>query len=192
MSHIAIFVLAAMGLLLFFVFLKIAVQGLPKAEPSSRAISAVGQMVTLQGLSFMGTQQLLEPTEYRLLRSIPELSQVAKSFRKERKVLVLLWISLLQQDVKSLWRFRRFLVRTGVPATLSEEAEIFSTAILAIVSLNLMYVFVCVFGPFAFSHATRSIRSLVERVSRTSALVLERLPQSGWPEVERNWLKSLG
>ncbi|MBZ5697019.1 MAG: hypothetical protein LAN18_00580 [Acidobacteriia bacterium] len=192
MSHIAIFVFATIGLLLFLVFLRIAIQGVPKAEPSSRAISAVGQIVTLQGLSFKGTEQLLEPTEYRLLRSTPELSQVAKSFRKERKALVLLWISLLQQDVKSLWRFRRFLVRTGVPATLSEEAEIFGTAILAIIVLNFLYVFVCVFGPFAFSDTTRSIRSLVERVSCASALILERLPQSGWPELERNWLKSLG
>ena len=107
-------------------------------------------------------------------------------------MLVLLWISLLLQDVKSLWRFRRFLVCSGAPATLSEEAEIFGTAILAITSLNSMYVFVYVFGPFALSDATRSLRSLVERVSSASALVLERMPQSGWPEVERNWQKSLG
>jgi hypothetical protein len=192
MSHMAIVVFGAMGLLLFFVFLKIAMQGLPKAESSSHAISAVGQMVSLQGLSFKGAQQLFEPTEYRLLKSTPELAQVAKSFRKERKALVLLWISLLQQDVKSLWRFRRFLVRSGVPATFGEEADIFGTAILAILSLHFLYAFVWVLGPFAFSGVTRSIRSLVEGVSSASARILERLPQSGWPEVERHWLESLG
>jgi hypothetical protein len=192
MSHIAIFVLPTTGLLLFIVFLKIAVRGLPKAEPSFSAVSTVGQMVSLQGLSFKGTQQLLDSKEYRLLRSTPELSQVAKMFRKDRKALVLMWLSLLRQDVKSLWRFRRFLVRTGVPATLSEEVGIFGNAILAIMALNLLYVFVSAFGPFTFSDAIRSIRSLVERVSSASALILERLPQSGWPEVERDWQKSLG
>ncbi len=192
MNNIAILIIPVLGLLLFLVFLIIAMQGLPKVQPSSDAVSAVGQMVSLQGLSFKGAQQLLESTEYRLLRSTPELSEVAKSFRKERKALVLLWISFLQRDVKSLWRFRRFLVRTGVPATLKEEAEVFGAAILALVCLSFMRVFVLVSGPFAFSSAAAGMRSLVERVSRASAIILERLPQSGWPELERNWLKSLG
>jgi hypothetical protein len=192
MNHFTIFVLLAAGFLLFVVFLKLAMQGPPAAQPSPRALSAVVQMVSLQGLSFKGAQQLFDPTEYRLLRSTPELSQVAKSFRKERKALVLLWISLLQQDVKTLWRFRRFLVRSGVPATANEEAEIFGTAVLAIMCLNFLYVFVRLFGPFALSGATRGIRSLVEQLSCASALILERLPQSGWPEAQRHWQESLG
>lgn len=192
MNHMAIFVLATIGLLLFLVFLKIAIQGLPKAEPSSPSIFAIGQIVSLQGLSFEGTQRLFEPTEYQLLKSTPGLSEVAKSFQKERKALVLLWISLLLQDVFNLWRFRRLIVRSGVRSTLSEEMEIFVTALLAIISLNCMRAFVFVFGPLVLSSSARSIRSLVEKLSYGSAIILDRLPQSRWPEMERSWLKTLG
>jgi hypothetical protein len=191
MNNLTIFVSVFFGFVLFAAFAKLALQGPPKAEPSSLAISAVGQMVSLQGLSFKRAEQLLESDEYQLLKSTPELAQVAKLYRKERKELVLMWISLLHRDVKTLWSFRRFLVRSGVPATLSEEADIFSTAVMAVTFLGFMYAFTSVFGPFAFSNATGSVRLLVERISSASARILERLPQSGWPEVERSWQKSL-
>jgi hypothetical protein len=192
MTHNAIFVFAAIGLLLLFVFLKIAMQGLPKAEPSSPSILATGQIVSLHGLSFEGTQRLLEPTEYQLLKSTPGLSKVAKSFQKERKGLVLLWIALLLEDVHNLWRFRRFLVRSGARSTLGEEMNVFITALLAITSLNCLRALVFMFGPLALSGSARSIRSLVEKVSYGSAIVLERLPPNLWPEMERTWLNSPG
>jgi hypothetical protein len=63
---------------------------------------------------------------------------------------------------------------------------------LAITSLNCLRALVFMFGPLALSGSARSIRSLVEKVSYGSAIVLERLPPNLWPEMERTWLNSPG
>jgi hypothetical protein len=188
---IQILLLVFIGIALFFVFLKIAVQGPPASAPDSSAVLAVRQMVQLEGLSFAGGQRLLDPAEFRMLNSTAELREVAALYRKERQVLALLWISLLQEDVNGLWRFRRFLVRNGVPATLREEVQILSAAIRAVLFLTFLRAIVRTMGPFAFSGGAQDARLLVEKMSYASASVLGRLPRNGWPEIERNWQKSL-
>jgi hypothetical protein len=189
MTQIAILVFV--GVILFFVFLKIAIQGPPPAAPDSNAILAVRQMVHLNGLSFPGTQRFWDPTEFQMLRSTAELREVTMVFRRERKALALTWISLLLDDVHSLWRFRRFLVRNGVHAKLGEELQILQTAIGAVVFLNFLRICVRIAGPFALAGAASRGRRLVERMSFASAGVLDRMPRAGWADVERDWQKSL-
>ncbi len=188
---IQIFTLILLGIVLFFVFLKIAVQGPSSNAPDSSAVLAVQQMVNLDGLSFAGAQRLLDPAEFHMLRSTAPLREVAAAYRKERQTLALLWISLLLNDVNALWRFRRFLVRNGVQATVGEEAQILSDAVRAMLFLSFLRIVIITFGPFAFSGAARSAQRMVEKMSRSSASVLDRLPRHGWPEIERAWHKGL-
>jgi hypothetical protein len=188
---IQIFSLVVIGAALFFIFLKIAMQGPPASVPDSSAVQAVREMVRLDGLSFAGGKRLLDPAEFAMLRSTAELRGLAAHYRKERQALALVWISLLLNDVHDLWRFRRFLVRSGVPATLREELDILSSATQAILFLSFLRIVVRTFGPFAFSGVAQNASRMVEAMSYASANVLDRLPRHGWPEIERNWQKSL-
>jgi len=188
---IQIFSLVLVGTVLFFIFLKIAVQGPASSAPDSSAVLAVQQMVNLDGLSFAGGQRLLDATEFHMLQSSAELREVAAAYRKERQALALLWISLLLNDVNGLWRFRRFLVRNGVPATMGDEMQILTDAVRAMLFLSFLRIVILTFGPFAFSGAARNARQMVEKMSHSSASVLNRLPRHGWPEIERTWHKGL-
>src|ERR1700722_483913 len=188
---IQILSLVLLGAILFFVFLKLAIQGPSASAPNSSAVLAVRQMVHLDGLSFAGGQRLLDAGEYQMLNATAELREVAARYRKERQGLALGWISLLLSDVHGLWRFRRFLVRSGVPATLNEEIQILSDAVQAMVFLSFLRVIIHTFGPFAFSGAARNAQGMVEKMSYTSAHVLDRLPQHGGYKIGRNWHKGL-
>ena len=188
---IQIFGLILLGIVLFFAFLKIAIQGPSAGAPDSSAVLAVRQMVHLDGLSFAGGPRLLDPAEFHLLRATAELREVASIYRQERQALALLWISLLLNDVNTLWRFRRFLVRNGVAATVGEEMQILSDAVQATLFLSFLRLVVLTFGPFAFSGAARNARQMVEKMSQSSASVLNRLPRHGWPEIERAWQKGV-
>ncbi len=184
--------LILLGIVLFFVFLKIAIQGPSAASaPDSSAVLAVQQMVNLDGLSFAGAQRLLDPAEFQMLHATDELREVAAAYRKERRTLALLWISLLRNDVNALWRFRRFLVRNGVAATVGEEMQILTDAVRATLFLSFLRIVILTFGPFAFSGAARNARQMVEKMSQSSASVLNRLPRHGWPEIERAWQKGV-
>jgi hypothetical protein len=167
------------------------VQGPSPSAPDSSAVLAVQQMVNLDGLSFAGGQRLLDPAEFHMLRSTAELQEVAAAYRRERQALALVWISLLLNDVNGLWRFRRFLVRNGVPATMGEELQILSDAVRATLFLSFLRIVILTFGPFAFSGAARNAQHVVEKMSHSSASVLDRLPRHGWPEIERAWHKGL-
>ena len=189
MTHVTILVFV--GLVLFFVFLKIAIQGPPRSVPDSKAIMAVRQIVHLNGLAFPNAQRFWDPVEFEMLRTTPELRKATALFRKERQTLALLWVGLLLQDVNSLWRFRRFLVRNGVRAGVGEELQILQTAIAAVVFLNFLRIFLRIAGPSTLAGAAGHARRMVESISYASAGVLDRLPQAGWDDVERDWLKSL-
>jgi hypothetical protein len=187
MIQIALLVLA--GMALFVIFLKIALQGPSYRAPEPSAVLAVRQIVNLDGLSFAGGPRLLDPSEFNMLVGTAELREVAAAYRKERQTLALVWISLLRSDVNGLWRFRRFLVRSGVPATMGEELQILSDAVRAMLFLSMLRIVIMTFGPFAFSGAARSAHRTVEKMSEASARVLDRLPRHGWAEIERAWQK---
>jgi hypothetical protein len=126
-----------------------------------------------------------------MLQSTAEQREVAVAYRKDRKALALIWISLLLHDVNGLWRFRRFLVRNGVDASIGEELQILSDAVRATLFLSFLRIAIVTFGPFAFAGAARNAQRMVEKMSHSSASVLDRLPRHGWPEIERAWNKGL-
>jgi hypothetical protein len=181
---IAILLFVIVGLILFGSFMVIGFQGTPKAVPDSSAVTAVSQMVNL---TLVDSNRLLDDTEYLLLRSNPALVEVAEQLCKQRKELALLWISTLLSDLKALWRFRRFLIRSGAPTTFREEYGILQTFILSVCLLNLMKASIRIAGPFALPRAGRRAGRLVVQMSYAAASVLRRIPSTGWPEVERSW-----
>jgi hypothetical protein len=179
-----------LGLALLIVFVLLGLQGPPKTMPDASAMAAVGQMVSLQGASFIHGERLLDDAEYQLLRTNPVLRPVAERLRKDRRELALLWISSLLSDLNTLWRFRRFLIRRGAPARLREELAILRSFLVAVIFLNLLKVSILTLGPFAFSRMTRRAGRLVESMSHATAGMLGRIPPAGWPELERAWMST--
>ena len=185
MIDLFLFILA--GLVLLIAFVLLGFQGPPKTDADATALEALGQMLSLKGASFVQGDRLLDDTEYRLLRSNPDLHEVAARFRKDRRDLALLWIDVLLKDLEALWRFRRFIIQRGAPTKSGEEWAILRSYIVAQVLLNLMRVSVLTLGPFAFSHLARHARHPVDAMSRAAANALARVPSAGWSELERAW-----
>ena len=183
---------AIVALALFAGFLALSLRGAPARNPDSSALGAFNQIVTLQAASFANPVRLLDDTEYQIFLSNPDLHGVARQFRKERQELALLWISLLMRDLNTLWRFRKFLIRQGVAATLREEFETLRVFVLSLFLLAAMKASIRIWGPFVFAQMTRRARHGVEQLSYATAGLLGRVPQAGWAEIERNWARSAG
>jgi len=190
MIDLLLFILA--GVVLLIAFLLLGLQGPPRTDADASALAAVGQMVSLEGTSFVQGDRLLDDAEYRMLRSNPDLHLVAARFRKDRRELALLWISVLLSDLKALWRFRRFLIQRGAPTRLGEEWAILRSLIGAVIFLNLLRFSVLTLGPFAFSRMARRACHPVDAMSRAAANVLGRIPSAGWPDLERAWTSTAG
>jgi hypothetical protein len=182
---------SCVGIGLFVSFLVLGFQRTSGHKPDSLAANAVNQMVKLDGLSFSNPMRLLDDAEYLTLRSHPRLHRVARRFRKERHELAILWVSLLLADLRTLWKFRQFLVRRGVPTKFPEELEIIQAYVFALILLNILRVSIWIGGPFMLSYMTRRADHLVEKMSNGAASVLGRVPQSGWAEIERSWMNSV-
>ena len=178
---------AVVGLVLFCTFLFIGFWDFPGKVKERPALEAVKQMVKLDGLGFAGAALLSDDADYRALRSQPALRGTARKLRQDRRELSLLWIGLLRNDLKSLYRFRRFLVRNGAAAGLNEEVKIFGAFVLTLLLLEWGALVVRVAGPFALRGMGRRVRAAVELMSYAPALALSRIPRQGWPELQRNW-----
>lgn len=181
---------ATLGLVLFGSFIFIALQGSPRTLPDSSAVQAVTEIINLEGSSFSNARRLLDDTDYQLLCSNPDLQRLAERLRHDRRHLALTWISLLQGDLLTLWRFRRFLIQRGVQSSLGEELGTLQALLLSLLFLNLLRLSIRTIGPFALPRATRQAGQLVESMSKGAALVLGRIPAAGWAEIERSWVKS--
>jgi hypothetical protein len=187
---IALIMFAIVGLGLFAGFLGFAVgfkRGRRRGAPDSSVVAAVGHMVRLEGLAFPHAACLLDDSEYRLLTSNPYLQEVAKRFRRERQDLAIAWISMLQGDMKTLWRFHRFLIRQGAPARFQEELQILQTYVLSVVLLSMFKLVIASGSSFALARSARRAERLVGRMSTVVSNGLVRIPQAGWPELERSW-----
>lgn len=181
---------AILGFVLFGSFVFLALQGGPKSLPESSALQAVANIISLEGTSFANARRLLDDTDYQVLCSNPDLRRLAERLRDDRKHLALAWISLLQADLITLWRFRRFLIHRGVSSSVSEELRtlqslVFSLALLAVLRISIYTV-----GPFALPRLTRQAGQLVDSMSKGAAVVLGRIPAAGWADIERSWAKS--
>lgn len=189
-AMINLILFAILGLLLFGTFIVLALQGGPRSLPDSSAVRAVTEIINLEGSSFSNARRLLDDTDYQLLCSNPDLRRLAERLRNERRQLALTWISLLQGDLLTLWRFRRFLIQRGVQSSLSEELGTLQALVLSLVLLNFLRISVRTVGPFALPRVTRQAGQLVESMSKGAALVLARIPAAGWAEIESSWVKT--
>ena len=181
---------AFLGLVLFLTFLVIGLRGARQAMPDSLSVTAVKQMVGLEGLSFTQLELVLDDSDYKLLRTHADLRGIANTLRKERQKLAILWIAMLVNDLKKLWRFRRFLVRRGVPAKFGEEVKIACVFLLSFLLLHLLELFIRCSGPFAIPGMARRANRLLEAMSYAPARVLSRIPSAGWAEIEQSWARS--
>jgi hypothetical protein len=188
MINLILFTILGLALLGSFIF--IALGDSPKSLPDSSAVHAVGQIINLEGSSFANARRLLDDTDYQVLCSNPDLRRLAERLRHDRKQLALTWLSLLQNDLLALWRFRRFLIQRGVPSSLGEELRTVQALVLSLVLLKFMRLSIRTAGPFALPRATRQAGQLVDSMSKGAALVLGRIPAAGWAEIERSWVKS--
>jgi hypothetical protein len=189
-TMINLMMFATLGLLLFGSFIFLALQGSPKSLPDSSAVRALTEIINLEGSSFSNARRLLDDTDYQLLCSNPDLRRLAERLRHDRRQLALMWISLLQSDLLTLWRFRRFLIQRGVQSSLSEELGTLQALALSLVLLNFLRISIYTVGPFALPRVTRQAGQLVEGMSKGAALVLGRIPAAGWAEIERSWVKA--
>jgi hypothetical protein len=179
-----------LGFVLFGSFIFIALQGSPKSLPDSSAVQAVTQMIDLEGGSFSSAKRLLDDTDYQVLCSNPDLRRLAQRLRDDRRQLALTWISLLQNDLLRLWRFRRFLIQRGVPSSVREELGTLQGLVFSLLLLSFLRVSVHALGPFALPRTARQAGQLVDSMSKGAALVLGRIPSAGWAEIERSWVNS--
>lgn len=178
-----------LGVVLFGSFIFIALQGSPKSLPDSSAVHAITEITNLEGSSFADAKRLLDDTDYLVLCSNPDLRRLALRLRNDRRQLALTWVSLLQNDLVTLWRFRRFLIQRGVPSSVSEELGTLRALVLSLAMLSVLRLSIRAVGPFALPRATRQAGQLVESMSKGAALVLARIPAAGWAEIERSWVK---
>jgi hypothetical protein len=175
-----------LGALLFLAFLALALRGLPQTGQET-ALEKLRRMVALRGLAFPRPELLFRTCDYELLASRPELRGLLKQLRHERREIVQSWLALLAEDVRTLWRFRRFLVRNGVAVGALEEFRVAAAAFLALSCLVALRFLVAFLGPFALASLLGRARGLVETTLRLSANLLGQLPQATWTEVERRW-----
>jgi hypothetical protein len=189
-AMINLILFTVLGLALFGSFIFIGLRDSPKGLPDSSAVLAVGQIINLEGSSFANARRLLDDTDYQVLCSNPDLRRLAERLRDDRKQLALTWLSLLQNDLLTLWRFRRFLIQRGVPSSLGEELRTVQVLVLSLLLLKCIRLSIRTAGPFALPRATRQAGQLVDSMSKGAALVLGRIPAAGWAEIERSWVKS--
>lgn len=189
-AMINLILFTVLGFALFGSFIFIALRDSPKSLPDSSAVHAVGQIINLEGSSFANAKRLLDDTDYQVLCSNPDLRRLAERLRNDRRQLALTWLSLLQNDLLTLWRFRRFLIQRGVPSSLTEELRTAQSLVLSLALLKFMRLSIHTAGPFALPRATRQAGQLVDSMSKGAALVLGRIPAAGWAEIERSWVNS--
>ncbi len=149
--------------------------------------------VPLAGLSavFLPFHVLLGNDDYCKLRTRPELKSVREMFWRDRRRIVLMWLGELQKDVHILWKFRRFLVRSGLVVPFREEAGVVFAALLALLCLKLVRAVVFFFGPFALPWALGNARLLVEQLSTRGVAPLAHVSAPKKAEIEQRWTQQL-
>lgn len=181
--------LSIFGLVLLFAFLR-------KVEASGTEdhAAAAENHLSVAGLSAVSVPHLdvlLGKDDYSKLRTRTELKSIRKRFLRDRRRIALLWLAGLQTDLRTLWEFRRFLVRNGLQVTLREEAGVAFTAMVTLIYLEIARVAVFILGPFAVSGAMRNAGLLLQLLSRRSAAPLSRVAEARRAEIEEQWAHHL-
>lgn len=183
------FVLSVVGLVLLFTFLR-------KREDSGAKDPGAGTenrflVAGLSAVSVPDLDILLGKDDYSMLRTRPELKSISKRFLGDRRRIALLWLAGLQTDLRTLWEFRRFLVRNGLRVTLREEAAVASAALVALIYLEIARAAVFILGPFALSAAVRNAGLLLQLLSLRSVAPLSRVAAATRADIEERWARHL-
>lgn len=182
-------VLSVVGLVLLFAFLWKA-EGTGAKDhgaPTGDGLSVAG----LSAASVTHLDALLGKDDYSKLRTRTELKSVSQRFLRDRRRIALLWLDELQTDLRTLWEFRRFLVRNGLQVTLREEAGVASAALVALIYLEIARAAVFIIGPFALPGAMRKAALLLQLLSRRSVTPLSRVAATRRAEIEEQWAHHL-
>lgn len=185
---IVTFVVAVLGLCLLFVFFLRHDGTVSKHANDNQAHVPVAG---LSAVFFPPYDIIVGKNDYRKLRTRPELKSISEKFRRDRRRIVLIWLDELRKDVHTLWKFRRFLVRSGLLVTFREEAGVVFAGLLALLYLKVVRAAVFIFGPFALHGALGNARLLVERLSIWGVGPLARVPAAKKAEIEQRWTQQL-
>jgi hypothetical protein len=166
----------ALGAGLFVLFVALAINRRPEQSLDAEAMNSFLRVVDLQAVPFDDVDALVGKRDYAMLSSRPELSALAHQFRSDRRRIVLAWLKALQGDVHTLWRYHRFLISRGAPATVQEEMNIAIHAATAITFLSILRSLVFALGPFAVLGLLSRSRQQVGLASRQCALLWKRVP----------------
>ena len=183
--------LLLVGILLAAVFTLVLLMGSRSRDEEPQAAGTLLEVVSLPGLGFKQAAILFDDSDYRILQGVPALKNTAWHLRRDRRRLALLWLKLLRRDLSLLWRFRRLLTSYGVSASPVEELRVATTAIMGHVMLSGLSVLIMVSGPFVLSALSRNPRLHVEKLSRSCAWLLGRIPPARWSEIQIAWTARL-
>lgn len=147
------------------------------------------RMLRLPGLEFDSTN-LLSDADYRFLASEPRLRSVARELWKDRKNIALQWLRQLQRDIFTMWRFRAFLTRLGVTATVGSELSEAVRSLLLLSLLSSLRLSVKILGPYSFGKIAASLRTGVEKTNKSCAAILANLPPDRWPQIAAAWQRA--
>ncbi len=186
----SLLLLLLLGTLLLILMLLALLRGAPSWQAPA-SFGRVAEIVPLPGLRFPYANRLFDPADYIELfgSALPERLIIA--VRDERKRLALLWLRLLREDVRTLWRFRRAMASYGISAGPLDELRAALAGAGAVSFIQALRVSVWFFGPFRLAAFGRIGRRYMEDIYRGSTRLFDRLPASQRVEFEDSWKVAL-
>ena len=186
---ILLFFMVGIGVLLFLGFALVLIR-VPAIDNNPTPSLTLPNFVKLPSLSFPSPELLFDNSDLKIFKHAPNLEAVRKQLLRDRKRLVLIWLSDLRTDTLTLWRFRRLLARCGVATTAFEEFTVGTTAVTLIAFATAIRGLVRMAGPFAVHRLLRTLSATLEGTRARYAALLRRLPLENQVEVEQRWLET--
>ena len=185
MTSLTMLVVFGLAFLAFFAALALTTK--PILSDSFREKLALQDLLHLDAVSFTRPELLFDSTDYESLRSIPQLHDVAKQLKKGQRKVALLWLGLLGRDVRRLWRFWRFLIRSGAPMNWTDELNIAATAALSLALIAAIRLIVFLGGPFLLKQSLTLASNQVGRFLSWCALAYGRIPSARRLQMRELW-----
>lgn len=186
----SLLLLLLLGGVLLTLLLLALLRGAPRRQvPAS--FGRVAEIVPLPGLSFPYANRLFDPSDYVDLRGSAISDRLVAAARDERKRLALLWLRLMREDVRTLWRFRRAMAAYGISAGPLDELRVALAGAGAIGFIQALRVSVWLFGPLRLAAFGSISRAYIEDIRRVSASLFDRIPPGRRPEFEGSWKVAL-
>lgn len=189
MIAVAVALLVALLCLSFILFAFWGLMRRPVERPVPRyyqtlAERAAGRIEELDLIFFQNR-------DYDLLSARRELRSVRAKLWRERRKIALLCLADVQNDADVLWRFRRFLVRNGLPVTFQDEAGILVAFLLLLSCLLISRSSVFFCGPFFSLRVIRATAVANERFSHRCDRLVSRMPREKRLELEQKWSQEI-